>query len=97
MKLTRYKAVIQVHGCFWHGHRCPLYRVPASNSEFWREKIASNQARDGRNERLLRERGWRLLTVWECALRRPGLPDATLVRRVTRWIESGASTGQIRG
>jgi DNA mismatch endonuclease, patch repair protein len=97
IKLTRYSAVIQVQGCFWHGHDCPLFKLPESNAEFWQVKIASNQARDMRNEQLLRERGWRLLTVWECALRRPGLPDATLVRQVTRWIKSGAPSSEIRG
>jgi DNA mismatch endonuclease (patch repair protein) len=97
IKLTRHRAVIEVRGCFWHGHDCPLFKVPKSNVGFWRLKIATNQARDRRNEKLLREQGWRLLTVWECALRRPGLPDATLLQKVTRWIKSGATNAQIRG
>lgn len=97
IKLTRYKAVIQVQGCFWHGHHCHLFKLPSSNSSFWREKIASNQARDQSNAARLQEQGWRLLTVWECALRRPGLPSGELLRRASRWIESDRPSGKIQG
>lgn len=66
--LRRWRTVVFVHGCFWHG--CPeCYRgarVPKSNVEFWRTKVERNQARDRRVATELRERGWNVLTVWEC-------------------------------
>ena len=65
------RAVIEVRGCFWHGHDCPLFRWPATRPEFWREKIASNIARDGRNRKALLEQGWRMAEVWECQIKGP--------------------------
>ena len=67
--LTRYNAVVLVHGCFWHGHSCPLYRLPKTRPDFWEEKIGKNRERDERNRGRLQELGWRVLEVWECALR----------------------------
>jgi len=64
----RYKAVILVHGCFWHGHDCPMFRLPVTRSEFWAEKIAANQRRDAIVHEALLALGWRVLTVWECSL-----------------------------
>lgn len=68
----RYRAVILVHGCFWHGHNCPLFKWPATRPEFWRKKIEGNRARDARTLEELQAAGWRTLVVWECALRGPG-------------------------
>lgn len=65
--LVSRKKIIQVHGCFWHMHRCRYGRVvAATNSEFWRVKRLSNVARDKRTLRLLRNAGWDVFTVWEC-------------------------------
>lgn len=61
-------AVIFVHGCFWHGHQCPLGRTPKSNQQFWVDKITANRARDLRVIRQLRAQGWKVAVVWECAL-----------------------------
>jgi DNA mismatch endonuclease (patch repair protein) len=63
------RAVILVHGCFWHGHTCPLFRLPASRIEFWRAKIESNRQRDARVHKALLAMGWRVLVVWECSLK----------------------------
>lgn len=63
------RAVILVHGCFWHGHDCPLFHMPATRTEFWAAKIAANRQRDARAEKELELIGWRRLTIWECALR----------------------------
>ena len=63
------RAVIEVKGCFWHGHDCHLFRWPASREEFWREKISANVARDTRNRDTLLSSGWRLAEVWECQLK----------------------------
>lgn len=65
----RRRAVILVHGCFWHGHDCPMFRLPGTRTDFWRQKINGNVARDRRSAGALAELGWRQLTVWECALR----------------------------
>lgn len=67
--LRKYGTVVFVHGCFWHGHNCPLYRLPKTRPEFWAAKIESNKARDARVESQLRESGWRVELVWECSLR----------------------------
>ncbi len=67
--LPKYGTVVFVHGCFWHGHNCPLYRLPKTRPDFWAAKIESNKARDARVESQLRESGWRVELVWECSLR----------------------------
>ena len=65
-----------VHGCFWHGHPCKRGdRLPATNVEYWREKIARNQRRDTANRLLLRELGWTPEVVWECETQDDGLPS----------------------
>lgn len=68
----RYRVVILVHGCFWHGHDCPMFHMPATRQEFWSAKIAANQVRDAKAHEALLALGWRVLTVWECSLRGPG-------------------------
>lgn len=65
----RHRVVVLVHGCFWHGHDCRFFVVPKTRTDFWLGKIAANQIRDWRNHALLREAGWRVGTVWECAMR----------------------------
>ena len=68
--IRRRMAIVQVKGCFWHGHRCLKGRVPGVNRRYWLAKIAGNRARDARNERRLRSMGWSVRTVWECKVRR---------------------------
>jgi DNA mismatch endonuclease (patch repair protein) len=68
--LPKYKTVIFVHGCFWHGHKnCEAASTPKSNSDYWKNKIDRNIQRDIKNKRELRKLGWRVITVWECTLR----------------------------
>lgn len=68
--LPKYKTVIFVNGCFWHGHKgCRYFVWPKSNSEFWQKKISGNIERDTKNCRLLAELGWKVIVVWECELR----------------------------
>jgi DNA mismatch endonuclease (patch repair protein) len=67
----KYGAVIQVNGCFWHGHRCALFKLPETRQPFWAAKIAANTARDARATQALHDLGWRVLVVWECALKGP--------------------------
>jgi DNA mismatch endonuclease (patch repair protein) len=80
--LKRHRVVIQVQGCFWHGHSCLKGRLPASNSSYWGPKLARNKVRDARNNRLLRSLGWRVHTIWECQTRK--WTDA----RLRSWLES---------
>jgi len=68
--LPKYKAVVLVHGCYWHRHPgCRFATTPATNTSFWTEKFAGTVERDGRAEEALRALGWRVFTVWECDLR----------------------------
>ena len=68
--LPRWKTAIFAHGCFWHGHQgCALFRVPKTRTEFWSDKISRNAQRDEAAIKALREMGWRVAVVWECALR----------------------------
>lgn len=63
------RAVLFVHGCFWHGHHCRLGRLPKTRIEFWSEKIAGNRTRDLRKVNELVEQGWRVMTIWQCGLK----------------------------
>lgn len=91
--LPKYGAVIFVHGCFWHGHSgCRFATVPATRTEFWTSKIASNRARDRIKETTLRESGWRIAVVWECALKQNR--DAAL-KQVVGFIQSAQEAVEI--
>lgn len=77
--LPKYRTMVFVNGCFWHGHTdCSLYRQPKSNVAFWKEKIERNRSRDERNRLLLEQSGWRVIVVWECELRQKHLRENTL-------------------
>ena len=69
--LPKYKTVIFVNGCFWHGHEgCKYFVWPQNNADFWKSKISGNIARDQVNKKLLAEKGWRILVIWECELKK---------------------------
>lgn len=69
--LRKWKTVVFVNGCFWHGHQgCTLFSLPSTNKEFWLEKIERNINRDQASIQALEKDGWRVITVWECELRR---------------------------
>jgi DNA mismatch endonuclease, patch repair protein len=69
MVFPRRRAIILVHGCFWHVHACQRGRVPKTNVGYWSQKRARNRLRDRRAVQTLRRRGWRVLTIWECHLK----------------------------
>jgi len=73
--LPRYRTVVFVHGCFWHGHDCPLYRLPKTRPEFWADKIGKNRARDARVICELETLGWKSTIIWECSLRGARPPE----------------------
>ena len=68
--LPKYKTVIFVNGCFWHKHDCPRFVWPTSNTEYWTKKINGNAERDLQNKQRLEEAGWKVVTVWECQLKK---------------------------
>lgn len=67
--LPKYRALIVVHGCFWHGHDCRYFKLPTTNAAFWKEKIDNNRKRDQLVLSSQLNAGWRCLAVWECAIR----------------------------
>ena len=80
--LPKYKTVVFVNGCFWHGHDgCRYFVWPKNNAEFWKEKISGNNQRDKRNHHLLAEQGWIVIEIWECELKKNTLQE-TLVSLV---------------
>ena len=96
--LPRYKAVIFVHGCFWHGHDCHLFKWPTTRPEFWAAKIGSNQKRDQQARSALLQSGWRRLVIWECALRgKRRLDFNSLLVGVMAWVKSDLAEGEFIG
>lgn len=74
--LPKYRTIIFVNGCFWHGHEgCRYFVVPKTNTEFWVNKIETNKQRDSRKINDLQALGWRVITVWECQLKSKTLND----------------------
>src|SRR5438093_7558443 len=81
--LVRHRKIIDVHGCFFHMHKCPYGSVvPVTNAKFWKTKRISNVERDRRNLRALRRGGWRVLLVWECETRKP----ESLLKRIQKFV-----------
>lgn len=82
--LPKYKTVIFIHGCFWHGHEdCKYAYIPKTNTRFWIDKITSNAERDKVNAEKLTALGWNVLTVWECEIRHTHKQNLTpLIDRV---------------
>ncbi len=90
--LTRHRTVVHVHGCFWHGHECRLFRWPGTNRRFWRKKISGNRARDEKVVALTLAEGWHIITIRECRLR--GANPQRLEKlfdRIESWVRSRMS------
>lgn len=84
--LPKHRAVIFVHGCFWHGHRgCTRAALPKSNSAFWEEKIRRNRLRDQRARAALRKLGWRIVVLWQCQIGNIDVATAKLAHALKRW------------
>lgn len=94
----RHQAVVFVNGCFWHQHDCHLFKWPNTRPEFWRDKIGRNVANDERAMEALQQMGWRVATVWECALKgRTKLDEDRSMQRLAEWLRSDEPTLTIRG
>ncbi|GHA71056.1 very short patch repair endonuclease [Pontibacter akesuensis] len=86
--LPKYRTVIFVHGCFWHGHEgCRYFVIPKTRTEWWQNKISGNVERDAKAVIALKELGWRVLTVWECELKKNILQNT--VNTVSEYIKLG--------
>lgn len=83
----RYRVVIFVHGCLWHWHGCSRSRMPATNVAYWERKISRNRERDSENIKRLMSLGWRVLIVWECALKKSNVGIA--VDEAIAWLREG--------
>ncbi len=80
------RKLILIHGCFWHRHECKYFKWPATNAEFWKEKIESNVHRDIKSYKSLSEAGWEYLIIWECETKENDLSQ--LRKRIIKFLES---------
>jgi DNA mismatch endonuclease (patch repair protein) len=99
--LPRYKAVVFIHGCFWHAHDCELFKMPSTRVAFWRQKLDRNKQKDRENNNALKNLGWRISTIWECSFRGTGKKrekeiDA-IVNKIVKWLRSGKNSLEIKG
>lgn len=98
MVFPRYRAVVFIHGCFWHGHDCHLFRMPSTRTEFWQDKLEGNVTRDRQAVIRLRDIGWRVGTVWECALKgREKLQINDIATTLAVWLRGETPELEIRG
>ncbi len=96
--LTKYNAVIFVHGCFWHRHNCHLFKWPKSRPDFWRTKINKNCENDEKTLDALQEQDWRVLIVWECAIKgKERLEPDRIIEEITGWLSSDEQYHEIKG
>jgi DNA mismatch endonuclease (patch repair protein) len=94
----KYNAVIFVHGCFWHAHGCHLFKWPSTRTEFWKSKILGNKKRDKVNNKELIQRHWRILTIWECAMKgKYKLDFESTVISISKWLKSSDPRAEITG
>ncbi len=94
----KYRAVIFAHGCFWHGHKCHLFKWPSSCSSFWREKISGNRKKDKKSIEKLFSEKWRVLVIWECAFKgKLKLEPKKLFSTTRKWLKSKEKFLEFRG
>lgn len=85
--LAKYKTVIFVHGCYWHGHSCRAGNLPSTNLTYWQKKISDNQKRDTKKENMLKELGWKVLKVWGCEVKTLQKREERLTRLVKEILQ----------
>lgn len=94
--IPRHRAVVFVHGCFWHGHHCPLFRLPGTRTAFWKCKILGNRENDRKVQKKLSAMGWRIATVWECALRgRASTEIDQVIDALVEWLSGEEEYAEI--
>ena len=90
--LPRFRTIVLVHGCFWHGHDCHLFKWPSSRPDFWKTKIENTKARDRKHLETYQGLGWRVITIWECALK--GKDQSSIDEAIdtcSTWITSSST------
>ncbi|RJQ18748.1 MAG: DNA mismatch endonuclease Vsr [Nitrospiraceae bacterium] len=101
LTFPHYRAVIFIHGCFWHAHSCHLFKIPDTRSDFWKTKLKRNRRKDEETTEALRKLGWRILTVWECSFRGKGKKRGMEINRISvriaKWLRSNSKQLEIRG
>lgn len=96
--LPKFKAAIFIHGCFWHGHNCHLFKWPVSRQEFWKKKIKRNIEKDREVLSALHEQGWRTFIVWECSLKgKTRLTLDKVLNKIAAWTRGKNIKEEIRG
>lgn len=85
----KYKKVIFINGCFWHGHHCKRASLPESNKEFWSRKIAGNINRDKRNLDKLSDIGWKSMVIWQCEIKKSDLN--TVIEKIKNFLDNNLS------
>lgn len=90
--LPKYKAVIFVNGCFWHGHKnCHLFKLPSTRTEFWQVKILKNQINDAKSIKTLLNKNWKVCIVWGCSIRGPKKDLNKVINNISEWLLSTES------
>ena len=98
LKFVKFKAVIFVHGCFWHRHECHLFKMPSTRTEFWEEKFKINEINDIKNRKSLEDSGWRVGIIWECALKGKSRLDLEeVLNSSVKWLKLENSFLEIKG
>ena len=94
--LPKYGVVIFVNGCFWHRHRCDLFKWPKTREQFWRDKLNGNAERDRRNWKSLEKLGWRVFVFWECWIRKnqSSFPDSVR-KSFEEWLVGEEGIGEV--
>ncbi|GAA5521510.1 DNA mismatch endonuclease Vsr [Aliifodinibius salicampi] len=98
LHFRKYNAVLFVNGCFWHKHDCPLFNMPQSNIDYWKNKFKRNQNRDRQKINELKDAGKRISIIWECALKgKHSLPLENVTEKMIIWLNSGKRFVEIEG
>ena len=95
--LKKYGAAVFVNGCFWHKHACDKFRLPKTREEFWKNKLKANKKRDEHVIQSLREGGWRIAVVWECALSGRNNPENIVAEKLGNWFQRSEPSIEIAG
>lgn len=94
----KYNAVVFAHGCFWHGHQCHLFKWPSTRPDFWQDKIYRNIEIDKQSNKQLKEKGWRIFVVWECALKgKKKRKLEYITNKLESWLKGTSRSGTITG
>jgi DNA mismatch endonuclease (patch repair protein) len=94
----KHHAVIFVNGCFWHAHGCHIFKWPSTRTEFWKEKIGTNKIRDERNIQACISMGWKVLVIWECALKgKTRRQPNEVIHTAANWLLYDSLNAEIEG